>query len=397
MLEDFIYAFSNFKRNKIRTVLSLLGIIIGVASVIVIMSMGSSSTKQVADTFGSCGLDMISINTGFMLRRSNPNALQYNESFREELFDSLPGIKKVWYKNSISGTIACNDTSASSQCMAVEPGYIETYGIKLESGELFSVTDDVYGLQKIILGSDISSSLFPNGNAIGKNVTITIEKVPFNFTVCGILKEQNSGMENASTACFIPRGFYLKQVNPNANANGVMVQAVSNDKASELVPLISSFCDNKSRTENSVNISSMQTMIEQISSVTKTMSVMLSGIAAISLLVGGIGIMNIMIVTVTERKQEIGIRKALGASPSMIRQQFLIESASITLIGGFAGIILGIILSFTVEFVMSLSYVISYQSCIIAFFFSVVVGIVFGLSPASRAAKLDPVIALSGE
>ena len=107
--------------------------------------------------------------------------------------------------------------------------------------------------------------------------------------------------------------------------------------------------------------------------------------------------MNIMIVTVTERRQEIGIRKALGASPAVIRQQFLVESASITLMGGAAGIVLGIALSFAVEFVRSLSYVVSWKSCIIAFVFSVFVGIFFGLSPASRAAKLDPVEALSGE
>ena len=124
---------------------------------------------------------------------------------------------------------------------------------------------------------------------------------------------------------------------------------------------------------------------------------MLSAIAAISLLVGGIGIMNIMIVTVTERRQEIGIRKALGASPTDIRQQFLIESASITLLGGIMGIIVGIGVSLAVEYVQSNALIINTSACIIAFVFSVFVGIFFGLNPASRAAKLDPVVALSGE
>lgn len=176
-----------------------------------------------------------------------------------------------------------------------------------------------------------------------------------------------------------------------------MVQAESNQKATELVNTIKSYCTEITGSENSVRINSMQTMIDQMSSITSTMSVMLAAIAAISLLVGGIGIMNIMIVTVTERKQEIGIRKALGASPAVIKQQFLVESASITVIGGIIGIILGIGISFAVEFVQSTAYIISWQSCIIAFAFSVFVGIFFGLSPASRAAKLDPVAALSGE
>ncbi|MBQ2315570.1 MAG: FtsX-like permease family protein, partial [Treponema sp.] len=124
---------------------------------------------------------------------------------------------------------------------------------------------------------------------------------------------------------------------------------------------------------------------------------MLSAIAAISLLVGGIGIMNIMIVTVTERKQEIGIRKALGASPGDIRQQFLIESASITLLGGGMGIVLGIGLSLAIELFTKQALVVSWLSCGVSFVFSVFVGIFFGLSPASRAAKLDPVAALAGE
>nr|MCR5063004.1 FtsX-like permease family protein [Treponema sp.] len=150
-------------------------------------------------------------------------------------------------------------------------------------------------------------------------------------------------------------------------------------------------------TEYSVNVTSMQSMLEQMSKITSTISLLLSAIAAISLLVGGIGIMNIMIVTVTERKQEIGIRKALGASPKDIRQQFLVESASITLLGGIMGIILGIIISLAVEYIQSQALTINTKACIISFVFSVFVGIFFGLNPAIRAAKLDPVIALSGE
>ena len=139
----------------------------------------------------------------------------------------------------------------------------------------------------------------------------------------------------------------------------------------------------------------MQTMLEQMSSITNTMSVLLAAVAAISLLVGGIGIMNIMIVTVTERRQEIGIRKALGANPKDIIQQFLIESASITIIGGFIGILSGTLISVVVEVVRHMSITVSIPACIISFVFSVFVGIFFGLNPAIRASKLDPVEALA--
>lgn len=397
MLEDFLNAIQNFKRNKMRTFLSLLGVIIGVASVIVITSMGKSSTKQIQDTFGSSGLDIVSVTSGFMRRKRDAITLTFDETFRKDMFDSISNIKKIWYKNTLSGTLTFGETSVTSSLTAIEPGYLETYGLKLDYGSYFTVTDDVQGSQKIILGSEIASSLFPSGNAVGKRIIVVSSSVPFGFEVVGVLKEQSSGMESSTTGVYIPRGFYAKKITPNPAASTIMVQAVSAAKAVSLVTTLETYCQKKSGTEYSVNVQSMQSMIDQMSEITNTLSVMLSAIAAISLLVGGIGIMNIMIVTVTERKQEIGIRKALGAAPSDIRQQFLIESASITLLGGVIGIVSGIFISLAVEYVRSLSYVISLPACCISFVFSVFVGIFFGLNPASRAARLDPVAALADE
>lgn len=394
MFEDFIYALQSFRRNKTRTFLSLLGVIIGVASVIVITSMGSSSTKQVESTFGSIGLDVVSV-TGGRITRGNNATLLLNESFRSELFDNVKDIKKVWYKNNMSSTMAYGEASASVSCAAIETGYLEMYQKELESGEFFNVTDNEEGTQKIILSQDTAKDFFPAGDAVGKQVKLIVGNVTFGFEIIGVLKEQSTGMENS--AAYVPRGFYSKKIKPNPTADNIMVQATSNEKATELVTSITNYCTEKTGNEYAVRVSSMQSTLEQMSKITGTMSMMLSAIAAISLLVGGIGIMNIMIVTVTERKQEIGIRKALGASPSDIRRQFLVESASITLIGGLLGVILGIIISLAIEFVQKQAYVINIESCIIAFVFSVVVGIFFGLNPASRAAKLDPVIALSGE
>lgn len=395
MWEDFISSLKSFKANKTRTFLSLLGVIIGVASVIVITSLGKSTTKKVENTFGSAGLDVVSISSGFMRRRGNSAYLYFDESFRNELFDNILDVKKIWFKNNMNSTMTYGDNSSSISCSAVETGYLEMYNLKLESGTFFTVTDDVEGTQKIIINHDTAESYFPKGDAVGKNVILVVDKVTFNFEVIGVLKEQTSGMENG--AAFVPRGFYSKKVRPNPQASTIMVQCTGAEKASGVVEAIKKYCTEKTGSEYAVNVTSMQSMLEQMSDITNSMSVMLSAIAAISLLVGGIGIMNIMIVTVTERKQEIGIRKALGASPGDIRQQFLIESASITLFGGIIGILLGIVISLAAEYVQSQAYVINWNACIIAFVFSVFVGIFFGLNPASRAAKLDPVIALSGE
>lgn len=395
MFEDFLYALNNFRRSKTRTFLSLLGIIIGVASVIVITSMGSASTKKVENTFGTAGLDVVSISSGFMRRRRDSVTLTFDESFREDLFAQIEGIEKVWYKNNLNTTLTYGETSSTINTSAIEYGYLEMYGMELESGSFFSVTDDEEGMQKIILSHDTAESFFPAGDAVGKKIILVASNVSFGFEIVGVLADQTTGMENGSA--YIPRGFYSKKIQPNPAAASVMVQAVSNQRASELVDVLEDYCTEKSGTEGSVNVTSMQSMLDQMSEITSTISIMLSAIAAISLLVGGIGIMNIMIVTVTERKQEIGIRKALGANPADIRQQFLVESASITLIGGIMGIILGILISLAVEYVQANDFIINWGACAFAFVFSVFVGIFFGLNPASRAAKLDPVIALSGE
>ena len=159
MVEDFIDALRSFARAKTRTVLSLLGVIIGVASVIVITSMGQSSTKQVQGTFGSSGLDLVSMSTGFMRRNRDAVTLQFDEAFRQELFDGVENIRKVWYKNSLSATVSYGETSVTSNATAVEAGFLEMCALVLDSGDGFRVTDDVYGLQKIILGSEVASAL----------------------------------------------------------------------------------------------------------------------------------------------------------------------------------------------------------------------------------------------
>ena len=392
MLEDFLNSIQNFKRNKTRTFLSLLGVIIGVAAVIIITSMGESSTKQVQDTFGTNGLDIVEIRSGFMRRNRDSITLVFDQSFRENLFDGVKDIKKIWYKNSLSATLSVGEVSASVSCTAIEYGYLEMYGFQLEEGKFFSVSDVEEGMQKIILSHDMAEQLFPDGNALGQKIMLVVDKVTFGFKIVGITKDQTTGMETGTA--FIPRGFYSKKIKPNPSADSVLVQVTSQEKSSPMVQTLTSYCKNLTGTD-SVRVNSMKTMIEQVSKITETMSLLLAAVAAISLLVGGIGIMNIMIVTVTERRQEIGIRKALGANQKDIMQQFLIESASITVIGGILGIIFGILISLVLEYIKGMSFALSFQACIVSFVFSLFVGIFFGINPTLRSAKLDPVVALS--
>lgn len=396
MLDDFLFALRNFRRNKIRSILSLLGIIIGVASVIVITSLSQSATQSIKDSYSSAGLDIVKINAGFMQRRRNAT-IEFNEAFREDLFNSIPGIRQIQYTNNLNITLSKDDTTVNSNAIAIENGYFDVYGIKFSQGGKFNISDNVTGQQKIIIGPEISKALFPEENAIGSVITVVSNNVTFSFEVIGVLATGTMGMESTDNAVFIPRGFYAKKIKPSPTASSIIVQCLSEKDAIKVADHAKKLIEEISGSPYAASVSSMQAMLEQYEKVSGSVSLMLSGIAAISLLVGGIGIMNIMIVTVTERKREIGIRKALGASPSVIRIQFLIESALITVLGGIIGIFIGIGLSAISSIFMKQVFAVQWSACFISFFFSAAIGIIFGFSPASRAAKLDPVEALSAE
>ena len=396
MFEDFTNALQNFKMNKIRTILSLLGVIIGVASVIIITTLGQSATENIKGSFGSSGLDIVRISQGFMNRRSGAS-VSFNQDFKEEIYGQIPNIKGIYYTNTMSTTLVYKDLSVSATATCIENGYLQMNNMELESGSYFTISDNVQGAQKIILGSEIAAALFPDGGAVGKTINLIYSNIRFGFEVVGVLKESTSGIESSTTGVYIPRGFYSKKIMPNPNAGTVVIQCTDQNLSSTVADDIETYMEEKTGVENSVTIISMQSMIEQFDEVMGTVTMLLSGIAAISLLVGGVGIMNIMIVTVTERRKEIGIRKALGATPGAIRMQFLVESATITLFGGFLGIIIGLGLSYLVVYVMSWNFGIQWGACFVAFIFSAFVGVFFGLNPAARAAKLDPVEALSSE
>lgn len=397
MFEDLYNAIQNFRLNKTRTLLSLLGVIIGVASVIIITTLGQSATQNIKGSFGSSGLDIVRLSTGFSNRRvSSGQTITFNEEFRTTLWDVIPHLNKIYYNNTLSGSVSYGDVSVSSSITAIEYQYLEMNKFELEYGEFFNVSDSVQGQQKIIIG-EVASSLFPQGDAVGKTVILITSNIRFGFEVVGVLKEQSSGFESTASAMYIPRGFYDKKISPSANAGTIVLQLTDQSYATEVVNIIKEYAEDKTGQTNSLQVMSMQSMLEQYDEVMGTVSLLLSGIAAISLLVGGIGIMNIMIVTVTERRKEIGIRKALGATPNAIRMQFLVESATISLLGGIFGIFFGLVLSGVITYVMDWAYAVQWSACLVAFLFSAFVGVFFGLNPASRAAKLDPVEALASE
>ena len=262
MFEDFINALQNFKQNKTRTFLSLLGVIIGVASVILITTLGQSATENVKKSFGSSGLDIIKISSGFMNRRS-ASGIQFNESFRTELWENIENIKKIHLINNLSATLVYGDLSVNGSGVAIEHDYLQMYNFELEYGNFFSVTDNISGSQKIILGSEVAQALFPEGNALGKKIILISSNIRFGFEVVGVLKEQSGGMENPSTSVYIPRGFYSKKIQPNPIASSIVCQVIDQKLSTKVAENIKSYVEEKSGVENILNIMSMATFLEQ--------------------------------------------------------------------------------------------------------------------------------------
>ena len=278
----------------------------------------------------------------------------------------------------------------------------------MDYGSFFSSSDYSTGAEKAIIGDRIAFQLFPEGRAVGKFITLPIRSGRENspphivrLQVIGVVKPKNTWVLRTSDAVFVPRKFALRKL-PGKIAETVWSAevAISDPKDSSNVEVkIQDFSEELSGGNRfAIWVYSARQQFEQMTKITGMVSLVLSAIAGISLLVGGIGIMNIMLVTVTERRREIGIRKALGATGGAIRMQFLIESASLTLTGGLIGIVLGLLISkliVNVFFPPEIIFLPNFSGSLIAFSVSVCTGIFFGLHPAIKAARLDPVLALA--
>jgi len=243
----------------------------------------------------------------------------------------------------------------------------------------------------------MAEELFPTGNAVGQSILIYRGQQGKPYTVVGILEEKDSIFSlNFNDSVFIPYSTFETKFNKSNNVNTYIIKVYDENNTLDVSDYLESYYDEKIG-EDYFRIMSPTTMAEMATSVTSTLSSFLAAIAAISLLVGGIGIMNIMLVSVSERTKEIGIRKALGAAPKVIRGQFICESLVITLIGGLMGVIFGLLASYIFSLSMDTSFVISTFSIIISMGFSMIIGLFFGWYPAMKASKLDPIEALNYE
>ncbi len=395
---------SVLKTNRMRTGLSILGIIIGIGSVIALMTLGQASQQSVKDRIQSLGSNMLTVSpgavqSGFLKGGQNEaKTLTYEDALEIEKSERITTIDGVAASYSSRSQISYGENNTNVSVIGITPNYFALRSIEVEYGSEIT-QKDLDSLSKVvIIGPDIIEEIFPStSNPIGQNIRIDGNS----FTVIGITKTKGSGMMGTDNSIFVPLTSAQKILFGVNYVSNIYIRAKDENLMDPAMNQIGFFLLElhglDTPDDADFSISSQEDVIETVSEITKTFTTLLTGIAAISLVVGGIGIMNIMLVTVTERTREIGIRKALGAKRKTIITQFLIESIILTLAGGVLGVLLGIGVSLIITKNMDLPLVISIPSIALAVGVSCLIGIIFGWYPAHRASKLQPIEALRYE
>jgi len=394
--ENLKLALQNFAHSKLRTSLSALGIIIGVMSVIAITTLGGSATDSIQDSIVGAGLNSITVFAG----RSAPDSVvrTFDMEFADRIAEEVEGVAAAVPLVSSNFTLSYGKKQLESvRVMATSPEYAGIYQYSVAEGVFLNDENNRRRESVAVLGAEIAETLFPDGNALGRRVRIFRNQAR-SFKVIGVMESMADSMGNSfDSQVYVPVSTYDSRLQKIQSVGSYGVTAETGSDVLEVSANLEDWFTEIFGEEGAVRVMSPAGMADMFSGITQTMNLFLSGVAAISLLVGGIGIMNIMLVSVSERTREIGIRKALGATPRVIRRQFLFEAASLTTIGGIIGVIGGLGLSAMAINALGWTFSLNLPAVIAAVIFSTVVGIFFGLYPAARASKLDPVEALAYE
>jgi putative ABC transport system permease protein len=380
--------------NKLRTLLSLLGIVIGVGSVITILTLGESATKSITQSIVESGLETISV---FSTSNDNKSIQrEFTEELPEKILENVEDVSTVLATNSTRVTIRNGQVSDSYTVMGVPANYAGVLDYSSAAGTFFTEKDNQDTRQVVVLGAEAAEVLFPDGDAVGSFVSIFRNQAK-SYRVVGVMEEKAASFNlQFDSSVYIPYNTYIQRMEKVEIVGSYLIRTETGSDVLEVTDYLETYLD-KLVGEGNYRVFSPSTIAEMASSVTGTLSLVLAAIAAISLLVGGIGIMNIMLVSVAERTKEIGIRKALGAPPRVIRGQFITEAITLTLIGGILGVLFGTGVSLVATNMLGWSLFPQYGSYFLAVGFSMLVGIFFGWYPAMKASKLDPIEALNYE
>ncbi|MEI7994011.1 MAG: ABC transporter permease [Methylococcaceae bacterium] len=396
----FILALRELRRNVMRSILTMLGIIIGVSAVITLVTLGGGATRQVTEQIASLGSNLLMISVG---KRMGPGQTSGAEAFKiadaEVLAREINGLVAVAPVAIGSTTAIYANENWSTNVTGSTEAFFPVSNQKISEGRLFNASEARVGAAVCVLGQTVATKLF--GSQSPLNSRIRLQKL--SCVVIGLLKSkgQSSMGSDQDDIIVVPLRTFQRRIAGNQEVNlikvsvkdGVDTESIKHD-LERIMRVRRHLATND---DNNFNVLDMKEIATMLSNTTQTMTGLLSAVGAVSLLVGGIGIMNIMLVSVTERTREIGIRLAIGALEREVLLQFLVEAVVLSSLGGIIGIILALITAVALSGLLQVPFVFQGGIVIIAFLFSATVGVVFGYFPARKAARLDPIEALRHE
>jgi len=403
LFNAFILALRTIRRNLLRSFLTILGIVIGVASVIAMVMLGEGTTAYVTQSITKLGSNMLTIRPGQERRgppRGDNSAKPFTMSDIEALKSDIPALKAVTTSEAKSLNAVYGNANYSTTVYGVDNDYFIIKDWSMEKGREFSSSELGSGKSVCILGKTIQKELFNNLDPV--NADIRLEK--FSCQVIGLLESKGAAAfgHDQDDVILVPLKTFQRRISGNKKDISSIIVSVKDGVSTtrvqnEIKLLLRERRHIKQGKSDDFNIRDMKDIIQTLSSTTEMLTMLLGAVAAISLIVGGIGIMNIMLVSVTERTREIGIRLAIGALEREVLMQFLVESVVLSSIGGIIGIMLGISITAVSTLFFEIPFVFNQSIIVIAFFFSMIVGVVFGYFPARKAAKMNPIDALRYE
>lgn len=396
-------AFKALNNNKLRCFLTMLGIIIGVASVITMLAIGQGSKNSIKAQISEMGSNMIMIHPGNMQRggvRQSADAMQTLQVSDYEALKELAGIAAISPSVNSGGQFINGNNNYPSTVYGITPEYLDIRKLKVKDGSMFSDHDIKSAAKVCVLGKTVVDNLFPNGeDPVGR--VVRFGKIP--LTVIGVLESKgtNSMGQDQDDVVLAPYTTVMKRILAIDYIQGIFASAVDENHTEQVIESITDELRTrhkiKPEAENDFGIRSQQELSEMMNSTSDMMTVLLACIAGISLLVGGIGIMNIMYVSVTERTREIGLRMSIGARGIDILSQFLIEAVIISVSGGIIGIIVGCVASWLVNAIAHWPVYVQAYSVLLSFAVCTITEVFFGWYPAKKAANLDPIEAIRYE
>jgi putative ABC transport system permease protein len=401
--QTFFIALNALRRNKLRSGLTALGIIIGVAAVVAMVAVGNGAQASITKQISSLGENLLTVFAGSKrtsgvssgLGSASTITLADANAIAREVADVVAISPEI----SSSAQVIANGRNWSTSVVGESPEYLQIRNWKLTSGSMFTEREIRSAAKVAIIGSKTAMELFGPLNPVGQSVRV--KNIP--FVIIGLLESKGAGMggQNQDDRLIIPYTTAMKRITGERYLRSVNVQIRSSERMEIAQAQITSLLRQRHRLttgeSDDFNIFNQKDIADTVSSVTGIVKLLLGAISGLSLVVGGIGIMNIMLVSVTERTREIGTRIAVGAQPSAIQLQFLIEAITLSLLGGLIGVILGVALSYGISLSSSFQAIVTLDSIIIAFGVSFIIGVFFGFYPARKASALDPIEALRYE